>query len=227
MTGIMCKGEEIHLDTKLFTTGDSIMKMQISKLLSISTLVFAGTLLPNSQASATGAEIINFKLQRPAVVGPKCAPYARGKVKVTTLGDVEVMDVDIEGLPKNTNFDAFVIQVPDFPFGMSWYQGDMQTNSYGKGSTRFIGRFNKETFVVAPNTAPAPHVHATDAASNPPTGPIHTYHIGIWFNSPADAEKAGCGKLKTPFNGEHNAGIQILNTSQFPDEKGPLYWLAP
>src|SRR6266704_6198040 len=26
----------------------------------------------------------------------------------------------------------------------------------------------------------------------------------------------------TPFNGEHNAGIQVLNTSNFPDDFGPL-----
>ena len=206
------------------------MKKQMSTLLAVSTLVFAGALLPNGPANATGSDIIKFKLQRPAAAGPKCAPYARGKVKVTTLGDVEVMDVDIEGLPKNTEFDAFVIQVPDLPFGMSWYQGDMETNSYGKASTRFIGRFNRETFVVAPGTAPAPQVHSgkiSDAATNPATGPVHTYHIGIWFNSPRDAVNAGCAGLTTPFNGEHNAGVQILNTSQFPDEKGPLFWLKP
>jgi hypothetical protein len=26
----------------------------------------------------------------------------------------------------------------------------------------------------------------------------------------------------TPFNGEQNAGIQALNTSEFPDNAGPL-----
>lgn len=30
------------------------------------------------------------------------------------------------GLPKNTDFDTFVIQAPNFPFGVSWYQGDLQ-----------------------------------------------------------------------------------------------------
>ena len=29
----------------------------------------------------------------------------------------------------------------------------------------------------------------------------------------------------TPFNGEHNAGIQILNTGTFPDNAGPLFHL--
>ena len=32
---------------------------------------------------------------------------------------------------------------------------------------------------------------------------------------------------ETPFNGEHNAGIQVLNTSNFPDTQGPLSQLKP
>jgi len=31
----------------------------------------------------------------------------------------------------------------------------------------------------------------------------------------------------TPFNGEHNAGIQVLNTSNFPDDFGPLRQVNP
>ena len=47
-------------------------------------------------------------------------------------------------------------------------------------------------------------------------------HLGIWFADPADAVKAGCPGTVTPFDGDHNAGIQVLNTSNFPDAKGPL-----
>jgi hypothetical protein len=66
-----------------------------------------------------------------------------------------------------------------------------------------------------------------DAASNPVTGPGHTVHLGLWFNSPADAVKAGCPGDVTPFNGEHNAGIQVLNTSNFLDLQGPLLSVKP
>jgi hypothetical protein len=195
--------------------------------------VMAGLALVNSlllctQASANDLESNRFPLVRPAVLAQTCALNAKGKVKVTTLGNVEVMDVKIEGLPSNTEFDAFVIQVPNFPFGMSWYQGDIQTNGRGKGYARFVGRFNEETFIVAPGKPTvAPVTHAGDADQNPITKPIHTYHVGIWFNSPADAVKAGCPGATTPFNGEHNAGIQILNTSTFADEEGPLLKLKP
>jgi hypothetical protein len=44
----------------------------------------------------------------------------------------------------------------------------------------------------------------------------------LWFNSPKDAAKAGCASTQTPFNGEHDAGIQVLNTANFPADFGPL-----
>ncbi len=100
----------------------------------------------------------------------------------------------------------------------------------GQRPRGFIGRFSQETFAVAPNTAPAPSVHSTpiaDATSNPAFGPIHTFHLGLWFNSPADAVKAGCPGATTPFNGEHKAGVQSLNTANFPNLDGPLGSLKP
>ena len=80
--------------------------------------------------------------------------------------------------------------------------------------------------IVAPDSAPAPVVHSAmpfpDANRNPATAPVHTFHLGLWFNSPADAARAGCGNGVTPFNGEQHAGIQVLNTANFPDAAGPL-----
>lgn len=53
------------------------------------------------------------------------------------------------------------------------------------------------------------------------------YHVGIWFNSPAAAVSAGCANTVTKFNGEHNAGVQALNSSNFPDNAGPLRFFTP
>ena len=163
-----------------------------------------------------------------AVVKAGCLPNAKAKVKIESDGSVEHMRVRVEGLPPNTDFDFFVIQVPNPPFGLSWYQGDIETDGSGRGSQRFIGRFNIETFIVAPNVAPAPIVFNNafpDVGQNPATFPVHQYHLGLWFNDPKDAVKAGCPGTVTPFNGEHNAGIQVLNTSNFPDLQGPLFHL--
>lgn len=175
------------------------------------------------QPAPKPADEIWFEMERPqAIKDTACAPYAQANVHVKSEGPVEVMDVSLSGLPPETEFDFFVIQVPNFPFGMSWYQGDIETDASGKAEATFIGRFNIETFFVAPNVAPAPQVHDTDAAENPQSAPVHTFHLGLWFNSPQDAAAAGCPDIETPFNGEHNAGIQVLNTGGFPDDAGPL-----
>lgn len=155
-----------------------------------------------------------------------CLAHARANVRIFSTGQVEIMEVDASGLPPSVEFDLFVLQVPSAPFGLSWYQGDLRTNAQGRAFQTFIGRFNPETFLVAPGVAPAPTLHDDppfpDACQNPPTAPVHTAHLGLWFNSPADAVAAGCGNATTPFNGEHNAGPQALSTRNFPDEAGPL-----
>jgi hypothetical protein len=191
--------------------------------------VFAMAAARTSMAQTpTPNTLIRFALQRSvAVSAGKCLPHAGATVTVKSLGEVEVMNVDASGLPPNTAFDLFVIQVPNAPFGLAWYQGDMQTNADGRAQGTFIGRFNEETFIVAPGPAVAPVVHDADAATNPVTEPVHTYHVGLWFNSPADAAAAGCPATITPFNGEHNAGIQALSTTQFAKDKGPLRSLKP
>lgn len=155
-----------------------------------------------------------------------CVPGAHGRVTVTSLGPVENMHVEVFGLPPNTGFDFFVIQVPTAPFGMSWYQGDIDTDAKGTGVGDFIGRFSLETFIVAPGVAPAPTPFRAppfpDANSNPATAPVQMYHLGLWFDSPAAAAAAGCANTVTPFNGTHKAGIQVLNTANFPLLGGPL-----
>src|SRR5215469_5961419 len=161
---------------------------------------------------------------------PNFVPNAHGRVKIESVGPVEIMDVKVEGLPPNTDFDFFVIQIPNAGFGLSWYQGDIETNRHGVGHGRFIGRFNIETFIVSPASEPSPIVFNNafpDVPAGPKNGPVHTYHLGLWFNSPQDAQNAGGPGTVTPFNGEHNAGVQVLNTSNYPDDFGPLRHVTP
>ena len=156
-----------------------------------------------------------------------CLSHAKGHVEIESVGPVELMAVNVEGLPPNTDFDFFVIQVPTAPFGLAWYQGDIETNKHGRGHQLFVGRFNIETFIFAQNQAPAPIVFNDPDFPDQPNnlgkeGPVQIYHLGLWFNSPTDAGNAGCPTTKTPFNGEHNAGIQVLNTNNLPIDHGPL-----
>ena len=190
----------------------------------------AGSLTFGALPHRADAKGIAFSMV-PSPGAAKCLPHATARVTVTNTGGNDTMVVQVAGLPPNDGFDFFVIQVPNAPFGLSWYQGDIETNSKGAGAATFIGVFDVETFIVAPGTAPAPVVFKSppfpDASSNPKTGPVHEYHLGLWFSSPAEAAKAGCPATETPFNGTHNAGIQVLNTANFAVLSGPLRFFSP
>jgi hypothetical protein len=187
-------------------------------------------------AAASGAKTSHdqarFALNRSAAsVKADCLSNAGAYVTIKNKGPVEVMTIDAFGLPKNTEFDLFVTQLPNAPFGISWYQGDLESNGKGKAHGVFVGRFSVETFTVAPGSGPAPVVHNDgpnpDAGSNPAFAPVHEYHLGLWFNSRTDAKSAGCADVLTPFNGDHSAGPQALSTNQFADANGPLRQVSP
>lgn len=190
--------------------------------------LLTGLLASSAVLVASPAFAKKFEFDMPVSAGAAtCLPNATAHVTVKPHGATDEMLVRVSGLPANTDFDLFVIQVPTAPFGFSWYQGDIETGDNGVGIGDFVGRFSIETTVIDPNTAAAPVVFQTDAAQNPApldtaAPSIQTYHLGLWFNSPKDAANAGCPNTQTPFNGKHNAGIQVLNTVGFPDDFGPL-----
>jgi len=152
-----------------------------------------------------------------------CLPDATAHVNITTVGVNQRMQVQVKGLAPNADFTIFVLQVPTSPFGMAWYQGDIHTGADGTGVHQFLGIFSIETHVLAPGSVAAPQTDpGIDALTNPGTAPVHMYHLGMWFSDPADAAAAGCPNNVTPFDGDHEAGIQVLNTRNFPDLEGPL-----
>jgi hypothetical protein len=190
-------------------------------------LMFTTALFVTLTSAVVAQNNLTFSMVRStAATTAGCLPDASGRVTVHPLGPVEDLHVEVTGLPANVDFDFFIIQAPDKPFGMGWYQGDIQTDSNGKGVGDFVGRFSIETFVVAPGATSAPNTFPggafPDATTNPATNPIQMYHLGLWFNQTSDAETAGCGNTETPFNGTHNAGIQALSTKNFPPLSGPL-----
>ena len=162
----------------------------------------------------TAASSFSFALKPSSSAISACLPKAGGHVTITpgTLNDT--MTVSLHGMPANAGFDLFVIQQPTAPFGVSWYQTDIQTDSSGSGSATVRGVFDSETFSVS--------LGGTATFS-----PTHQYHLGVWFNDPNVPFNLGCepgatSPTVTPFNGEQNAGIQVVNTAQFPVNAGPL-----
>jgi hypothetical protein len=175
-------------------------------------------------AAAFAVDTTSFKMvrsQKAADAG--CLGDARAHVDVTTTPtDQQIMDVTVNHAPKNTEFELFVTQQPNSPFGVSWYQADFDTNKYGHGEVRARGIFSEELFTVAPGSVNAPQVDDADADTNPAFAPVHTYHLGLWFGSPEEAKDAGCPANVTRFDGDHSAGIQAFSTRNFPALHGPL-----
>jgi len=155
----------------------------------------------------------SFALRPPANIAA-CLPHAGGRVTITPGSLNDTMRVSVHGMPRNSGFDLFVIQTPTAPFGVSWYQTDIQANEDGNGHATVRGIFDVETFSVSPGGTTT-------------FAPTHQYHLGLWFNNPNTPFRLGCepgatAPIVTPFNGEQHAGVQVLNTAQFPVDAGPL-----
>jgi hypothetical protein len=174
--------------------------------------------------AAFAVDDTSFKMVRSqAAVDDECLKGAKANVDVRTAGTgLQIMDVELNHAPKNTEFELFVTQQPNSPFGISWYQADFETNNQGQGEVRAIGIFGEELFVFAPGSVKAPQVDEFDAKKNPDFDPVHTLHLGLWFGDPKDAKDAGCSGKVTQFDGDHEAGIQAFSTRNFPDLEGPL-----
>jgi len=143
-----------------------------------------------------------------------CLPHLGGFATITPGSQNDLMQVTVFGAPRNAGFDLFVIQQPLKPFGVSWYQTDVNANSHGVGRASVRGIFDRETFSVS-------------LGGTTTFAPTHQYHLGLWFNDPNLPFALGCepgAKVAavTPFNGEQHAGIQALNTAEFPVNAGPL-----
>jgi hypothetical protein len=173
-----------------------------SNLLAVALAVAAGLTGMAPRANAAAGDSFAFNMV-PSPGATCLASNARARVTITDLGTVQKMHIEASGLIPNTTFTTFVVQHATKPFGLAWYQGDIQTDSHGRGVADFAGIFNDETFVLADT-------------------PVLLDHLGIWFADANDAFNAGCANTVTPFDGDNAGGIQVLNTSNFADTKGPL-----
>jgi hypothetical protein len=174
-------------------------------------------------AAAFAVESSSFNMVRSkAAVDGDCLKGAKANVDINTFEGLQNMDVTVNHAPKNTEFELFVTQQANSPFGVSWYQADFETNNQGHGEVNARGIFGEELFVFAPGSVKAPQVDKFDAKKNPAFAPVHTLHLGLWFGSKQEATAAGCPGTVTQFDGDHKAGIQAFSTRNFGALKGPL-----
>lgn len=181
-----------------------------------------GSLVAGADVAAAASQA-TFQLVKTRGLPGSCAPNASASVRLESLGFAERLTITARGFRPGTPLVLFAVQVPNAPFGVGWYLNDLQVGPDGSVTKTIVTRLNSETFAVAVGQAIAPRPHGPrDGGTNPVFKPVHTFHLGVWFDSVQAGAANGCAGGPTPFNGDHTAGVQVLNTGTFPDRFGPL-----
>jgi hypothetical protein len=199
------------------------MNMSISKTGRKTAAIAAGMLGLLAVAGASAGvpagdkeDEISFDLvPNPQFVDCLRATVIRGKLNDTLF-------LDLDGFKPGLQFDLFTVQHSPFfdngtkdpsfmgSFGLAWYQSDIEI-----GKHRDEGRVRIKTILLDQIFGFDPDV------TLPPT---NTFHVGFWFNNPADAQHCSLTPIKpTPFNGEHQAGpFAMISTTNITTHLGPL-----
>ncbi len=158
--------------------------------------------------------IIQFPLFPSGV--KKAFPKATGVVTIVQ-GNPEVslydsVTVDVSNMPPDTTFTIFYIELANKPFGHVEYVADLHTRDDGSGEASF----QAITLVAfaADNRTPVTSQDQSGEASG-----IQLEHMGMWFSSLQDAQKAlNDNTLKgTIFDGGNpplHAGPQAMTDGQ-------------
>jgi hypothetical protein len=186
----------------------------------------SGALLAPPPAAAQGLQTFSFQLfPNPPFVNclarfpgdPSHPPQVTVTVQRGPQNDTLVLNAQF--IKPGVAFDLFTIQNsnqladgspnPNFTnFGLAWYQSDLQANSLGRA-------------MVVLNTILVNQIFGFDPAVT--LVPTNTFHVGFWFNDPADAAPCGFAGPPTPFNGDHNAGpLAMISRPDAVSGLGPL-----
>jgi hypothetical protein len=165
-------------------------------------------------ASQSPSVIIQFPLFPSGV--KKAFPKATGVVTIVQ-GNPEVslfdtVTIDVSNMPPDTNFTIFFIELASKPFGHVQYVADLHTRENGNGDVTF------QTITLVAFAMDASTPGTSQDQSGVASG-IQLEHLGMWFASLQDAQKAlGDSTLKgTPFDGGNpplHAGPQAMTDGQ-------------
>jgi len=181
------------------------------------------SLLTGARPAAAQRSETTFELEPQEKFEACLSPYGQtpsAQVIVQRGGLNDTLILQVHHLIPHLAFDIFTIQNsnllaegtvdPNFKnFGLAWYQADVEADSNGEAEVSVKSILLDQIFGFDP------------AASLLPT---HTFHVGLWFNKPADAQPCGFDPTKpTPFNGEQKAGPNAFISLPNPSTKlGPL-----
>jgi hypothetical protein len=145
---------------------------------------------------------VQFHLVPSSAALAKCMPHATVNITVKLRTDKigkDIFIVDASGLPANTSFTTFLLQIPGAPFGAAEYIGDVDSDKYGKAHAEFE-LIVQEAF--ASTLVDGKRVR------------VDLNHVGMWFADPtADDFCLGKNSPVTPFDGDGEAGVQAFNSS--------------
>ena len=156
-------------------------------------------------ANAQDPALFSFDLTPPSGPIADCLPDATARVTVFSREDIRGVDtlaLKAKGLPPNTEFTVFLTELPGPPFGAVEYIGELTTNAAGRGSLR-VDTVVDEAF------------SSTLVGSDRIRKELN--HVVIWFADPAadDLCFGPEGGVKTPFDGDGEAGVTVLSSADF------------
>jgi hypothetical protein len=193
------------------------LRPRITRWLPLAAALPLAAIVALPQAAGSSPEIGRFSMFPaarflPCMAAPGQTPTATVSVVKGEPNDTLVLSTS--GFKPGLTFDLFSVQrsnqqadgspVPGFPgFGLAWYQSDVDANSSVVVKTILVDQaFGLDADVALP--------------------PTNTFHMGFWFNKPADAAPCGFTGV-TPFNGEHTAGpLAFVTRPNAATNLGPL-----
>jgi hypothetical protein len=153
-------------------------------------------------ASADGKQL-RFDLTPSSAAIASCLPHAKAEVKVNLTTEEDGFDrfsIKASGLVPNQSYTVFLLEQPGNPFGAAEYIGDFSADRYGNGRGRF-------------------RLIVEEAFSSTLVGKdrvrAELNHVGFWFADPtADDQCIDGGGPVTPFDGDNEAGVQVMNSAK-------------
>jgi len=186
------------------------------------TFVLIISALPAAAQKPEETEFKLFPFPRflPCITNPNDhdPPEARVEVERGELNDQ--LHLKLKHFKPGLAFDLFTVERsrllsngtvnpdPTFTFGLAWYQSDVQVNDKGEAHVKIRTILLDQIFGFDDEVA-SKLIH-------------NTFHVGFWFNDPADAAACGFAGF-TPFNGEHHAGpLAMISVPDPVTNLGPL-----
>jgi hypothetical protein len=166
----------------------------------------------------TSFSLFANKVNLPCLSNPESSRAPTVEVNVDRGDENDTMTLRLRNFKPDLNFDLFTVEhsnqradgnavVPFANFGLAWYQSDIHVGHGGNATVKVKTILLDQIFGFDPAVGLVP---------------TNTFHVGFWFNDPADAAACGFSGF-TPFNGEHHAGpLAFITRPDATTNLGPL-----